>query len=214
MARVFGVCLLPATGEFTYDTVPAQGARWRAAFGDSAINRSPRSIAITRRAGPRPTIPMRSTSCRPRTRNATTVALVVAWFGNSTDAASCQIYPSTTYIDGEFESWNGAAWASANWQCSSLTQSSCRPDPDLADRRQFTYGGTPSDQSVVRCIRRPQIARLSRDFLSVHSDGRDGQALARSHRAFLRPVERGDRRRRSPSSARPQPRNSPATRPI
>ena len=40
----------------------------------------------------------------------------------------------------------------ANWQCSGLNAGFDGPDPDLADRRLFHYGGTPSDQSVVRCI--------------------------------------------------------------
>ena len=40
MAQLFGVCLLPATGEFAYDTLPAMGARWNptgGAFGAGAL---------------------------------------------------------------------------------------------------------------------------------------------------------------------------------
>ena len=80
----------------------------------------------------------------------TTVAVVVAWFGNSTDVTACQIYPSTTYIGGTFQQASGA---SDVWRCSGLTQSS----PGLITIPQsasgtFIYGGTPSDQSIVRCI--------------------------------------------------------------
>jgi len=44
----------------------------------------------------------------------TTVAVVCAWFGDSTDITACKIYPSTTYINGTFEKWNGSAWVSDN----------------------------------------------------------------------------------------------------
>ncbi len=149
MARVFGVCLLPATGEFTYDTVPAQGARWISGSSYQPI------APINTYYAPGGTTTDYSYALdqlRAAHPECTTVALVVSWFGNSTDAASCQIYPSTTYIHGEFESWNGSAWASANWQCSSLTQSSSGLIPISQTDGSYTYGGTPSDQSVVRCI--------------------------------------------------------------
>jgi hypothetical protein len=90
----------------------------------------------------------------------TTVSIVCAWFGNSTDASACQIYPSTTYIFGQFQS------GAENWQCSGLTQNAVGfipgqstppyspviPIPTAANG-SFIYGGTPSDQSIVRCIR-------------------------------------------------------------
>ncbi len=81
-----------------------------------------------------------------------TVALVVAWFGNSTNASVCEIYPSSTYIEGAFQAWNGAAWLTQNWQCSGLDQNSAGLIPITQTNGSFDYGGTPSDQSVVRCI--------------------------------------------------------------
>ena len=33
MAELFGVCLLPASGEFVYDILPAQGAKWQSSEG-------------------------------------------------------------------------------------------------------------------------------------------------------------------------------------
>ena len=64
-----------------------------------------------------------------------------------------QHLPGATYIAGEFESWNGSAWAATNWQCSGLTQASSGLIPITQTDGAFDYGGTPSDQSVVRCIR-------------------------------------------------------------
>jgi uncharacterized protein (TIGR02217 family) len=150
MAQVFGVCLLPATGEFGYDTVPAQGARRNPGGGYQPVvpinmyfapggTKTDYAYALDQLQAAHP-------ECQA-------VALVVAWFGDSTDASACRIYPSTTYIEGEFESWSGSAWAGANWRCSSLTQSSpgLIPISQQADG-SYAYGGTPSDQSVVRCI--------------------------------------------------------------
>ena len=82
-----------------------------------------------------------------------TVSLVVAWFGSSTDATQCKIYPATNYIGGSAEALVNGTWTSEPWRCSGLTQAS----PGLIAISQSggsaVYGGTPSDPSVVRCIR-------------------------------------------------------------
>ncbi len=123
MAQVFGVCLLPATGEFTYDTIPAQGARWNPTGGGGGALESMSPInCYYAPGGAKTDYSYALDQLQAEHPECQTVALVVAWFGNSTDAASCQIYPSSTYIEGAFENWTGSGWASANWQCSSLTQ--------------------------------------------------------------------------------------------
>jgi hypothetical protein len=143
MAQLFGVCLMPATGEFAYDTQPAQGA---VAGGSlQPINcffapggaKTDYSTALDQLQAAHP-------ECQ-------TVALVCAWFGNSTDASVCKIYPSTNFIGGGFQSFS-SAWASANWQVSGLTQASSGLIPISSVNGAAAYGGTPSDQSVVRCI--------------------------------------------------------------
>ena len=145
---VNGVNLLPATGEFTYGTAARQGQRAQDSF-PAGINfyysgepsaKTDCSVSIDQLQAQFP-------SC-------TTVAIVCAWFGNSTDASQCKLYPSTTYIGGSFTIWNGSGWISENWQCSSLIQGS---DDDLIpissdSAGAYTYGGTPSDQSIVECI--------------------------------------------------------------
>src|ERR1700733_9486959 len=83
----------------------------------------------------------------------TTVALVVAWFGSTTDASTCQVFPSTTFIGGAFEKYVGGSWIADNWQVSSLTQNSAGLIPIPTVGGAAIYGGTPADQSVVRCIR-------------------------------------------------------------
>lgn len=151
MAQLFGVCLLPATGEFTYDPFPAQGTKWQSSGASlgafSAINcyyqpggtKTDYSYALDQLQAVHP-------ECQ-------TVALVCAWLGNSIDAANCQIYPSTNFIGGAFQTMSDSSWAASDWLVSGLTQTSPGLIPISADGGSAIYGGTPSDQSVVRCLR-------------------------------------------------------------
>jgi hypothetical protein len=156
MAQVFGVCLLPATNEFVYDTVPAQGARWNPTggyFGAGALETEAPINCYYAPGGTKTDYSYAIDQLQAAHPECQTVALVVAWFGSSTDASVCEIYPSTTYIQGAFEGWTGATWAGMNWQCSGLTQNSSGLIPITQTGGSFDYGGTPADQSVVRCIR-------------------------------------------------------------
>ena len=145
MTSAIGVHLLPSTGEFTYDPLPYNGAK--AAGANGPINtyfapggtRTDYSYAIDQLQAAHP--------------ECATVSVICAWFGDSTNAASCRIYPSTTFPGGAFQRWNGAAFVADAWRVSGLTQSSggliALPTLNGAN----VYGGTPSDQSIVRCIR-------------------------------------------------------------
>ena len=112
--------------------------------------------------------------------NVKTVALVVAWFGDNVDASKCQIYPSSVYANydnwimyGQYqhELFGGGYWPEyySNgvptgkiinggvindfWRCSSLTQNSTNIISITQTNGSYDYGGTPSDQSIVRAIR-------------------------------------------------------------
>ncbi len=142
-----GVDLLPSTGEFTYETVPYLGQRITESVM-SSINRYANGgpLAAT---GTMTDYTIALDNLQSEFAGCETVALVVAWFGNSTDITACQIYPSTTYIGGTFEQ---AAGGSDVWRCSGLTQFSPGLIPIPSVNGTFIYGGTPSDQSIVRCI--------------------------------------------------------------
>jgi len=145
MGYLKGVNLLPATGEWTYDSVPYQGMRPATpAFAQLNLNCNP--------AGTRTDCDYSLDRLQQQFPDCGTVALVVAWFGNSTDAATCHIYPSTTFIGGAFEKYSGGSWVADNWRVSSLTQTSVGLVAIPANGGSAIYGGTPSDQSVVRCI--------------------------------------------------------------
>ncbi len=148
MSYVLGVNLLPSTGEFTYDTVPYLGQRATESTLTS-INRYANGGPLAG-TGSTTDYTISLNSLQAEFSGCTTVAVVVSWFGDSTDVTACQIYPSTTYINGVFER---AAGGTDVWRCSGLTQSSSGliAIPQIGDA--FIYGGTPSDQSIVRCIR-------------------------------------------------------------
>jgi hypothetical protein len=148
MSYINGVNLLPATGEFSYDTIAYLGQR----VTESSLT------SINRYANGGPSAGSGATTdytiaidnLQAEFPGCTTVSLVVAWFANSTDITECQIYPSTTYIGGAFAQVSGG---SDLWRCSGLTQTSSGLIPIPQIDGGFIYGGTPSDQSVVRCIR-------------------------------------------------------------
>jgi uncharacterized protein (TIGR02217 family) len=148
MGYIIGVNLLPSTGEFTYDTVPYLGRRVTEASLTS-INRYANGGPLAG-VGTVTDYTIALDNLQSEISGCTTVALVVAWFGNATDITACQIYPSTTYIGGTFQDASGTADV---WRCSGLTQSSSGIIPIPQSGDAFIYGGTPSDQSVVRCIR-------------------------------------------------------------
>ena len=141
MSMLLGVNLIPGTGEFGYDTLPMQGAQAGGNFQTLNLNAAP--------AGTRTDYAIALDQLQSACPSVTTVALVVAWFGNSLDASTCNLYPSTTFIGGAFRSLDGTRQA---WRCSGLTQASAGLIPISTTSGSATYGGTPSDQSIVRCL--------------------------------------------------------------
>ncbi len=142
--------LLPSTGEFTYDTIPYLGQRVtetaltslnRYANGgpeDGAGDTTDYSISIDNLQAENP--------------GCTTVALVIAWFGNSTDVSACQIYPSTTLHRG-----NVPAGFRRRGSMALLG----------ADAAFFRIDSNPCDRIVVHLWRhavRPSIVRCIRDL--------------------------------------------------
>lgn len=146
MTYINGVNLLPATGEWTLDVVPYRGRRV-----DEAQPQSVNTYFAP--GGTRTDFDFSIDRLLAQFPGCSTVALVVAWFGDSADASLCRIYPSTTYVGGAFEKWDGGAWTADDWRCSGLTQNSPEIVPISSSGSSFVYGGTPSDASVVRCLR-------------------------------------------------------------
>ncbi|MGH6838716.1 MAG: baseplate megatron protein TIM-barrel domain-containing protein [Methylocella sp.] len=153
MGYVNGVNLLPATGEFTYGTTARIGQR----VTETALT----GINFYFAGGPPKTdYSYAIDQLQAAFPACTTVAVVCAWFGNSTTAGSCKIYPSTTYINNlgvlpvSFEYWDVASsmYRQDHWRVSSLDETSPGLIPITQSGNAFVYGGTPADSSIVECI--------------------------------------------------------------
>src|SRR5271163_2502008 len=120
MASLLGVHLLPSTGEFTYDTVPHQGA----APAGSSLGSFETLNTFYAPGGAKTDYSYAIDQLQAAHPECTTVSVVCAWFANSLDAGSCQIYPSTNFIGGAFEQLSGSSWIPDAWRVSGLSQAS------------------------------------------------------------------------------------------
>ena len=154
-----GVHLLPSTGEFAYDIYPAVGAQRNPQTGLLDNLTVQNTFSNPSLAGNTTDYTISLNQLQAQHPECATVSVVVAWFFNSTDASTCNVYPSTGFILGEFQQNAGAGFAPVHWMVSSLTEQSFPgliPIPEIPNalgEPGFVYGGTPSDPSIVRCIR-------------------------------------------------------------
>jgi hypothetical protein len=137
-----GINLIPASGEFVYDTVAWCGQQPGGAMTPINSYHAP--------GGSRADVMFALDQLQAALPNCTSVALVVQWMGDSLDASQCKVYPSSTFIGGAFQP---AAGGSDSWRVSDVTlQTSGLIPISRPDGVHASYGGTPSDQSVVRCL--------------------------------------------------------------
>lgn len=167
MGFVNGVNLLPSTGEFTYGTAARQGQRVSSPtlVPINTYNDLPPFAGVF----PNTDYSYSIDQLQAAFPACTTVAIVCAWFGNNETVNYCQIYPATTYINNgtvinpatglpwaavnpAFQFWTGSSWQTDQWRVSSLNETSPGLIPISSSGGSFTYGGTPSDQSIVECI--------------------------------------------------------------
>jgi hypothetical protein len=151
MTYINGVNLLPGTGEFTYDTLAHMGRRVTEPAA-VPINGYASGATAGSYAGEDTDFTRSIDALQAEFPACTTVALIVSWFFDSRTAGTCKIYPSTTYIGGNFAYWTGSAWAPDAWKVSGLTEASVGLIPISSNGPSFSYGGTPSDPSIVRAI--------------------------------------------------------------
>jgi hypothetical protein len=147
-----GIHLLPSTGEFAYDTISAIAFQ----RGSSGLNNATIMNFLSSSPGAPTDYSNAIDQLQSQHPECTTVSLVIAWFFNSEDASICNVYPSTNFLLGEFEQYIGGVFTPVHWMVSGLTEQDFPgiiPLPNLPGTTNFVYGGTPSDPSVVRCIR-------------------------------------------------------------
>ncbi len=153
MPTLKGVHLLPSTGEWSYDTVPYSAAQ-REAGGLGAYLQTNTFYAP---GGSKTDYSYAMDQLQAQHPECGTVSVVCSWFFNSEDASQCQIYPSTIYLIGGVEQIVDGFPFPGHWMVSGLTEQDYPgliPLPQVpGGNYQFVYGGTPSDPSIVRCIR-------------------------------------------------------------
>ncbi len=103
MTLVNGVNLLPASGEWVYDTVAhlTQQVTQTAPVVQN-LNFAP--------GGSKTDYSYAIDQLQAQFPACTTVSLIVAWFGSSTDVTQCKIYPSTTYPGGGSDALVNGVW--------------------------------------------------------------------------------------------------------
>ena len=139
---ISAVNMIPGSGEFTYDTVPFSGRYPGGAM--VPIN------AYFAPGGARTDVMYALDDLQRQLPNCRFVAIVVQWMGSSLDASVCKIYPSSTYLGGAFQPTAGGA---QTWRVSDIVLETPGLIPiSKPDGVHAAYGGTPSDQSIVRCI--------------------------------------------------------------
>ena len=139
---ITGVNVIPAAGEFVYDTKVQEhlsgqdvGGNWvQAGFREYVNKHNPTSEANA----------LLSLNQLEKTcPNLEWVSVVVAWFGDDLDAGLCNVYPAVEFASGgttEPDKWSVAGKTRQN--ATEITKIDGVP----------RYGGTPDDASLVRYI--------------------------------------------------------------
>ena len=98
--NLIGIHLLPSTGEFAYDIYPAVG--WQR--GSSGLNNATILNFWSNLSGNQPTDYTNAIEQFVAEHpECTTVSLVIAWLFNTEDASTCNVYPTTNFLLGQFE---------------------------------------------------------------------------------------------------------------
>ena len=126
------VCLIPGAGEFAYDTMPIMRQ------GAPGVSISENRHVLTHATDFLASLDNLQNVC-PNVRH---ISLVVSWFGDDLRAGRASLAPR---IDNATKTTRPDTW-----QCAGLM----RADARLVsfDQGRPIYGGTPSDQSVIRAI--------------------------------------------------------------
>lgn len=143
-----GICLIPASGEWAYDTDVVRDLRRSGAVGapgsGGAINRN----TGQRRSDFRVAID----NLEREIPNVEWINLVYAWFGTSLDVATCSIRPE---VEWHLNAWDTRETAPHIWSVMGLGRNAwprvstfTKPDGSTG----LFYGGTIADGAVVRAI--------------------------------------------------------------
>lgn len=137
-----GVTMIPAGGEFAYDTVveyKINGAQVGANFVQQGNQNRINMHNASGKANALLSLDQLKDTCP----NVGWVSVVVAWFGDSMDIASCNVLPAVEYQAGATTSPNV-------WSVAGYNRSTARLITQIDGAPQ--YGGTPDDLSLIRYL--------------------------------------------------------------
>jgi uncharacterized protein (TIGR02217 family) len=162
-AYINAINMIPASGEFTYDTAVWNGKLAGASAYvpiNSYYNNSAGSLTFSGATD----VNVAIAQLQATLPNCTTVALVVQWMGNSLDVSQCKLYPGSTYYypghtTGSFQPV-GSVSGYNYWVVSNNTLANTVQVISRDSNGNSAYGGTPSDQSVIRCLQAIKAAGL------------------------------------------------------
>jgi hypothetical protein len=143
--KVTDIVLIPGSGEFVYDTVEQTKLNGYLISGQFAEDGSVVSMNSHNYEG-RPNVLVALDDMKRTLPNVQNVAVVVNWFASTIEANTCTIVPKVEFSD------SGAKVTPNDWAVAGLTRATAsvvNSFPDLS----LTYGGTPSDLSVVRLVK-------------------------------------------------------------
>lgn len=139
---VAGVVMIPAAGEFVYDTqanYKVSGVQVGANFVQQG-NQMPVNM---HNASGKPNALLALDQLADTCPNVGWVSVTVAWFGDNMNVASCNVTPAVEYQ-------TGATTAPNIWQVAGYTRSTARLITQVSGAPQ--YGGTPDDASLLRYL--------------------------------------------------------------
>ncbi|MCD6035198.1 MAG: hypothetical protein K0R63_939 [Rickettsiales bacterium] len=142
--RITDIVMIPGSGEFVYDT-QIQNKIIVEDLGGGEFVQTGQQFRINQnnRSAKADTL-VALDQLQANLPNAQWIAVVVTWFGNSIDAGDCIIKPGVEYT-------SGAITAPELWEVGSFTRVNAHTI-SLDDDGNPVYGGTPSDESLLRYL--------------------------------------------------------------
>lgn len=139
---VKGMTIIPGAGEYVYDT-EKQYKIPGADIGGNWVQQGDQQNINMHNAYGKPNALVAFDQLKKTCPNVEWVSVVVSWFGDSMDAGACVVKPGVEYQVGGITSpdtWNVAGFNRASARLITMVEGAPQ------------YGGTPDDDSLLRCL--------------------------------------------------------------
>lgn len=140
--KITGMVMIPGAGEFVYDSEVATKIAGEEVSGEWAQQGNQIPLNMHNGQG-RANALMSLDQLEDTCPNIEWVSVVVSWFGDTMDAATCEIVPGVEFQES-------ATISPSEWQVAGRTRGTARLITQIDGAPQ--YGGTPDDASIVRYV--------------------------------------------------------------